>query len=110
MHITVEAERAWLMVLIQLERDRIALRISKPHFTGGSADAYRCHITYSVTGKSRAAVEYPVALDRICERLVEAEQAHAFLLALGYGKRWDSLPELAQLVPHSTAMLIRQKK
>jgi hypothetical protein len=28
MHITLEAERAWLMVLIQLERDRIALRVA----------------------------------------------------------------------------------
>jgi hypothetical protein len=26
MHITIEAERAWLMILIQLERDRAALR------------------------------------------------------------------------------------
>jgi hypothetical protein len=28
MHITVEAERSWLMLLIQLERDRIALQAS----------------------------------------------------------------------------------
>jgi hypothetical protein len=28
MHITVEAERAWLMILIHLERDRIALRVT----------------------------------------------------------------------------------
>jgi hypothetical protein len=29
MHITVEAERTWLMVLIQLEKDRVALQ-AKP--------------------------------------------------------------------------------
>jgi hypothetical protein len=28
MQMTIEAERAWLMVLIQLERDRIALRVT----------------------------------------------------------------------------------
>jgi hypothetical protein len=28
MHITLEAERAWVMILIQLERDRIALRVT----------------------------------------------------------------------------------
>jgi hypothetical protein len=26
MHITIEAERAWLMILVQIERDRIALQ------------------------------------------------------------------------------------
>jgi hypothetical protein len=55
-------------------------------------------------------VEDIAALDRICQRLVEAEEAHEILRSLGYGKAWDSVAELAQLVPHSTAMLIRPQK
>jgi|KBSMisStandDraft_5_1062788.scaffolds.fasta_scaffold3194238_1 hypothetical protein len=76
----------------------------------GPIDAYRACIIRAVVGRKPIAVEDIAALDRICQRLVEAEQAHEILRALGYGKRWNTLAELAEMVPHSTAMLIRQKK
>jgi phosphoribosyl-ATP pyrophosphohydrolase len=67
-------------------------------------------VVYAVVGKKPVAVEDIDALDRICQRLVEAEEAHEILHALGYGKRWNTLAELAQMVPHSTALLVRPKK
>jgi hypothetical protein len=76
----------------------------------GPIDAYRARIIHAVVGRKPVAVEDIAMLDRICQRLVEAEEAHEILRSLGYGKAWDSVAELAQLVPHSTAMLIRPKK
>jgi hypothetical protein len=76
----------------------------------GPVDAYRAQIIRAVVGRKPIAVEDIAALDRICQRLVEAEEAHEILRSLGYGKAWDSVAELAQLVPHSTALLIRPQK
>lgn len=76
----------------------------------GPIDAYRARIVYIVVGRQPVAVEDIAALDRICQRLVEAEEVHEILRALGYGKSWNSIVELAQLVPHSTTMLIRPQK
>jgi hypothetical protein len=39
------------------------------------------------------------ALDRICERLLESEQAHRTLRAKGYGRAWFSIAEIAEDVP-----------
>jgi hypothetical protein len=76
----------------------------------GPIDIFRARIIHAVVGREVIVVEDIAALNRICERLIEAEQAHAILRQLGYGKPWSTIAELAEMVPHSTAMLIRQKK
>lgn len=76
----------------------------------GPIDAYRARIIHAVAGREVIVVEDIAALDRICQRLVEAEEVHEILRALGYGKSWNSIVELAQMVPHSTTMLIRPQK
>jgi hypothetical protein len=75
-----------------------------------SFDIFRAQIIHAVVGRETVVVEDDGALDRLCERLVEAETAHSILRSLGYGTSWNSLPELVRLVPHSTTMLIRPKK
>jgi len=63
---------------------------------------YRHLIVRAVTG-GRPALVFSVtdgaALDRICERLVEAERAAEILQSLGYGKPGLLLHEVAALVP-----------
>lgn len=63
---------------------------------------YRHVIVRAVTG-GRPALVFNVidgiALDRICERLVESDRAAAILRAKGYGQAFLSLDEVAALVP-----------
>lgn len=63
---------------------------------------YRHVIVRAVTGNRPALVWNVIdgiALDRICQRLVEADRAAAILRAKGYGKVFLSLDEVAALVP-----------
>ena len=63
---------------------------------------YRHAIVRAVTGNRPAMVWHVIdgaALDRICERLVEAERAAEILQAKGYGKQGLLLHEVAALVP-----------
>lgn len=63
---------------------------------------YRHLIVRAVTGNRPAMVWRVIdgtALDRICERLVEAERAAEILQAKGYGKPGMLLHEVAALVP-----------
>ena len=65
-------------------------------------DHYRHLIVRAVTGNRPAMVWRVIdgtALDRICERLVEAERAAEILQAKGYGKPGLLLHEVAALVP-----------
>jgi hypothetical protein len=78
--------------------------------TGNSFDIFRAQIIHAVVGRETVVIEDDGTLDRICHRLVEAEEVHSLLRNLGYGASWDTLTQLAQLVPHSTTMLIRPKK
>lgn len=110
MHTATEAGRPWSMVLAQIEQNRIAQQAALSRYGSGSVDRYLSYIFYVVTGRSQGVAMDFGALNRIAERLVEAERAHEILRALGYGKAWDSIAELAQMVPHSTTMLIRQRK
>jgi hypothetical protein len=75
-----------------------------------SFDIFRSQIIHAVTGKEHVAVENPGALDRFCQRLVEAEEVHTILKNCGYGCSWSSFVERARLIPDSTTMLIRAKK
>jgi hypothetical protein len=63
---------------------------------------YRHAIIRAVTG-NRPAIVWNVtdgaALDRICERLAEAERAAEILQAKGYGKPGQLLQEVAAEVP-----------
>ena len=65
-------------------------------------DCYRHAIIRAVTG-NRPAIVWNVidgtALDRICERLAEAERAAEILQAKGYGKPGLLLHEVAAQVP-----------
>ncbi len=65
-------------------------------------DCYRHQIVRAVTGNRPAMVWRVIdgaAIDRICERLVEAERAAEILQAKGYGKPGLLLHEVAALVP-----------
>jgi hypothetical protein len=65
-------------------------------------DCYRHAIIRAVTG-NRPAIVWNVtdgaALDRICERLAEAERAFEILRAKGHGRPGLLLHEVAALVP-----------
>lgn len=69
-----------------------------------AATHYRHLIVRAVTG-NRPAIVFHVtdgaALDRICQRLVEAERATEILQAKGYGKPGLLLHEVAALVPEA---------
>lgn len=78
--------------------------------TQDTAYILRKQIVRAVVGRKVVAIEDESALDRICQRLAEAEQAHEILKALGYGQPWNSIDELAQMVPHATVMLVRLRK
>lgn len=63
---------------------------------------YRHVIVRAVTGNRPALVFHVtdgVALDRICDRLVDDERAFEILRAKGYGKPGMLLHEVAALVP-----------
>lgn len=67
-------------------------------------DSYRDQIIRAVTGNRPAmvfSVTDSVALQRICERLVEAERAAEILQHKGYGRPGTgmALDEVAALVP-----------
>jgi hypothetical protein len=65
-------------------------------------DHYRHLIVRAVTGNRPAMVWRVIdgaALERICERLVEAERAAEILQAKGYGKPGLLLHEVAAQVP-----------
>jgi hypothetical protein len=79
---------------------------------GHIVDKYRSEILLAVFGElwHEGKVTDLHRLNQYAERLAECERAHEILLALGYGKSWDSIVELAASVPHSTTMLIRPSK
>jgi hypothetical protein len=67
-----------------------------------TARCYRDQIMRASTGDRPAMIctaEDAAALDRICQRLVEAERAAEILQALGYGRPGMLLHEVAALVP-----------
>jgi hypothetical protein len=66
---------------------------------------YRDQVIRAVTGNQPAMVFHVVdetALLRLCNRLAEAERAHALLRAKGYGGTGLLLDELAALVPKAS--------
>ena len=69
---------------------------------GQVVDCYRHAIIRAVTG-NRPAIIWNViddaALNRICERLAEAERAAEILQAKGYGKPGLLLHEVAATIP-----------
>lgn len=67
-----------------------------------TARCYRHQIMRAVTGDRPAIIcnaDDAAALDRICQRLVEAERAAEILQAKGYGAPGLLLHEVAALVP-----------
>ena len=67
---------------------------------------YRHLMVRAVTGGRPALVFHVTdgaAIDRLCERLVDAERAFEILQAKGYGKQGLLLHEVAALVPEAAA-------
>jgi len=63
---------------------------------------YRDHIIRTVFGKRPAMAfkEFDTdALNRLCERLADAEDAKRIMRNKGYGQPWESLVDLARLLP-----------
>lgn len=105
--LTHEAERRWVLVLMQIEQARVAR--PQPIVTD-VALVCRSAIVRAIYGAGPGVirrVDDEVALMRIAEGMAEADEAKAVLRAKGWGRAGTSVVEVAQTIPSAKSIEVR---